>query len=103
MEELLEIAKKQLRMQKIISGLLAVMVIVLLIGGGALVGHMSRMAAAMENVAEAVQEIDVDSINDAVEQTQKMLESVDDFSSAVDEMTTKVEDFGNWFTQLLGG
>ncbi len=34
MEEMLEVMKKQLKMQKLISGLLAVMLVILLIAGG---------------------------------------------------------------------
>lgn len=103
MEELLEVTKKQLFMQKVISGCLAVMVIVLLVGGGILVGHMNRMAAAMEEVAQKVDEIDVESINGTIEETKKLLESVDDFSGAVDDMTEKVNDLGGWLSGLLGG
>lgn len=106
-EEVLELLKKQLWMQKVISGCLAVLVVVLLIGGGILVNHMNRMAAAMEDVADKVAEIDVDSINGTIEETQKLLESVDEFSNAVDEMTEKVNDLGtdvgSWFQGILGG
>lgn len=103
MEELLEVTKKQLFMQKIISGCLAVMVVTLLIGGGILVGHMNRMAAAMEEVAQKVDEIDVETINDTIEETKKLMESVDEFSGAVDDMTEKVNDLGGWLSGLLGG
>ena len=103
MEELLEVTKKQLFMQKVISGCLAVMIVVLLVGGGILVGHMNRMAAAMEEVAQKVDEIDVESINGTIEETKKLLESVDDFSGAVDDMTEKVNDLGGWLSGLLGG
>lgn len=102
MEELIQLTKRQLKLQKIISACLAVMVVVLLAGGVVLVGNMQKMAQAMEDVAQKVQEIDVESINDTISETQKMLDSVDDFSSAVDAMTTKVEDFGSWLTALLG-
>ncbi|MBO5522188.1 MAG: hypothetical protein J5986_00710 [Roseburia sp.] len=103
MEELLELTKKQLLMQKIISACLAVMVVVLLIGGGILVGHMNRMAASMEDVAQKVEEIDMQSVNDAIEETQGLLESVDEFSMAVDGMTEKVNSLSDWFSGLLGG
>ena len=103
MEELLEVTKKQLFMQKIISGCLAVMVVTLLIGGDILVGHMNRMAAAMEEVAQKVDEIDVETINDTIEETKKLMESVDEFSGAVDDMTEQVNDLGGWLSGLLGG
>ena len=103
MEELLEVTKKQLFMQKIISGCLAVMVVVLLIGGGILVGHMNRMAEAMEDVAQKVDEIDVETINGTIEETKKLIESVDEFSGAVDDVTEKVNDLGGWLSGLLGG
>ena len=47
MEEMLEVMKKQLKMQKLISGLLAVMLVILLIAGGFFVNRMSQMTAAM--------------------------------------------------------
>ena len=47
MEEMLEVMKKQLKMQKLISGLLAVMLVILLIAGGFFVNRMSQMMAAM--------------------------------------------------------
>ena len=40
MEEMLEVMKKQLKMQKLISGLLAVMLVILLIAGGFFVNRM---------------------------------------------------------------
>ena len=43
MEEMLEVMKKQLKMQKLISGLLAVMLVILLIAGGFFVNRMSQM------------------------------------------------------------
>lgn len=103
MEELLELTKKQLFMQKIISGCLAVMVVVLLMGGGILVGHMNRMAASMEDVMQKVEEIDMQSVNETIEETQKLLKSIDEFSTAVDGMTEKVNGLSDWFSGLLGG
>lgn len=106
-DEMLEWMKKQLLMQKIISGCLALLIVILLVGGGILVSHMNRMSAAMQEVADKVEEIDIDSINGTIEETQKLLESVDEFSDAVDEMTDKVNDFGmdmgSWFQGILGG
>ena len=50
MEEMLEVMKKQLKMQKLISGLLAVMLVILLIAGGFFVNRMSQMTAAMSEI-----------------------------------------------------
>ena len=52
MEEMLEVMKKQLKMQKLISGLLAVMLVILLIAGGFFVNRMSQMTAAMGEAAD---------------------------------------------------
>ena len=52
MEEMLEVMKKQLKMQKLISGLLAVMLVILLIAGGFFVNRMSQMTAAMSEAAD---------------------------------------------------
>lgn len=66
MEEMLEVMKKQLKMQKLISGLLAVMLVILLIAGGFFVNRMSQMTAAMSEAADKLQQVDVDGINDAI-------------------------------------
>ena len=79
MEELLEVTRKQLKMQKIISLSLAVMVAALLIGGGILAGHMNRMAGAIEQMSQKVESIDIDSLNGTIQEMENMLESVDAF------------------------
>lgn len=71
MEEMLEVMKKQLKMQKLISGLLAVMLVILLIAGGFFVNRMSQMTAAMSEAADKLQQVDVDGINDATERRRK--------------------------------
>ena len=63
MEEMLEVMKKQLKMQKLISGLLAVMLVILLIAGGFFVNRMSQMTAAMSEAADKLQQVDVDAGN----------------------------------------
>ena len=99
MEEMLEVMKKQLKMQKLISGLLAVM---LLIAGGFFVNRMSQMMAAMSEAADKLQQVDVDGINDAIGTTQEMLESAGELSDAVDSVTLKVKEFNDWMSGLFG-
>ena len=98
MEEMLEVMKKQLKMQKLISGLLAV----LLIAGGFFVNRMSQMTAAMSEAADKLQQVDVDGINDAIGTTQEMLESAGELSDAVDSVTLKVKEFNDWMSGLFG-
>lgn len=102
MEELLELTKKQLRYQKIISAFLAVIAATLLIGGGLMVRNMSGMTIAVEEAAAKIGEIDVDGINDTISSTNEMMDSVEKFSDAVDDMTSKVQDFDSWVSGLFG-
>ena len=97
MEEMLEVMKKQLKMQKLISGLL-----ILLIAGGFFVNRMSQMMAAMSEAADKLQQVDVDGINDAIGTTQEMLESAGELSDAVDSVTLKVKEFNDWMSGLFG-
>lgn len=100
MEELLEVTRKQLKMQKLISLCLAVMVAALLIGGGILIGHMNRMAGAIEQMSQKVESIDIDSLNGTIQEMENMMESVDAFSEAVDQMTGQVEEFSAWLSGI---
>ena len=100
MEELLEVTRKQLKMQKIISLCLAVMVAALLIGGGILAGHMNRIAGAIEQMSQKVESIDIDSLNGTIQEMENMLESVDAFSEAVDQMTGQVEEVSSWLSGI---
>lgn len=102
MEELLEITKKQLRFQKIITGCLALIIVMLLAAGVMFTSRMNQMAAAMNDAVEKLQEIDVEGINDAISGTQEMMESVDQFSQAVDGVTEKVQEFDTWFSGIFG-
>lgn len=102
MDELLELTKKQLRFQKIITGLLAFIIVMLLAAGVMLANQMNRMSVAMNEAVEKLEEIDVEAINDTISGTQEMLESVDEFSNAVDEMTTHVQEFDGWLSGLFG-
>ncbi len=102
MEELLELTKKQLRFQKIITGCLAVMIVMLLAAGVMLAGQMRQMSVAMNEVTEKLEQIDVNAINDTISGTQEMLESIDEFSVAIDEMTAHVQEFDDWVSGLFG-
>ena len=66
MEELTELAKKQLRFQKSITGLLAALLVAVLAIGISFVGQVKQMSTAIKSSAERVQEIDVDAINQTV-------------------------------------
>lgn len=102
MDELIELTKKQLRFQKIISLCLAVVIVLMLVAGVMAAGYVSRMTQTLESAVEKLQEIDVDGINDAISGTQEMMESVDEFSAAVDGVTEKVHDLGDWVGGLFG-
>lgn len=102
MEELLEMTRKQLRFQKIISALLAVIIVMLLVAGTMFARQMNQMTTAMNEAVEKLQDIDVEGINDAISSTQAMLESVDEFSAAVDQVTERVKDFDTWMSGIFG-
>lgn len=102
MEELLEVTRKQLRFQKIISALLAVIIVMLLAAGVMFVRQMNQMTTAMNEAVEKLQDIDVEGINDAISSTQEMLESVDEFSATVDQVTERVQDFDTWMSGIFG-
>lgn len=102
MEELLELTKKQLRFQKIITGLLTLIIVMLLAAGVMLVNQMNEMSVAMNEAVEKLQEIDFEAINDTIYGTQEMMESIDEFSEAIDEMTTHVQEFDGWMSGLFG-
>lgn len=102
MEELLELTKKQLRFQKIITGLLALIIVMLLAAGGVLVNQMNRMSVAMNEAVEKLEDIDIEAINDTISGTQEMMQSIEEFQEAVDEMTTHVQEFDGWLSGLFG-
>ena len=102
MEELTELAKKQLRFQKSITGLLAALLVAVLAIGISFVGQVKQMSTAIKSSAERLQEIDVDAINQTVSGTQELLESVDQLSAAIDQVTVSVEEFHNWIDGLFG-
>lgn len=103
MEELLEVTKKQLKLQKIISGCLAIMIVLMLAAGVMAVSYVNRMTVSMENALSKIEEIDVEGINDTISSTQDMMQSVEEFSGAVDDVTAKVQEFNNWMSGLLIG
>ena len=99
MEELL---KKQLRFQKIITGCLVIIIVMLLAAGVGMAQRMNEMTVAMEEAVEKIQNIDIEGINDAIKSTNEMLESVDELSAAVDSVTENVKEFDNWFRGIFG-
>lgn len=103
MEELLEVTKRQLKFQKIISGCLAIMIVLMLAAGVMAVSYVNRMTVSMENALSKIEEIDVEGINDTISSTQDMMQSVEEFSGAVDDVTAKVQEFNNWMSGLLIG
>lgn len=103
MEELLEVTKKQLKFQKIISGCLAIMIVLMLAAGVMAVSYVNLMTVSMENALSKIEEIDVEGINDTISSTQDMMQSVEEFSGAVDDVTAKVQEFNNWMSGLLIG
>ena len=102
MEELLEVNKKQLLFQKIIAGCLVAFVVIQLTVGVIFIGQVKQMTAALNDASEKLQEIDVDGINDAISSTGEMMDSVDEFSAAVDEVTERVKDFDSWMSGIFG-
>ncbi|MBO5070475.1 MAG: hypothetical protein J6C37_08955 [Roseburia sp.] len=101
MEELLELTRKQLKIQKFISFCLAVMVILLLVVGVSAMKYVGRMTVAVEDAMVTIQELDMESINDSIQTSQEMLGSVEEFSAAVDEVTDTMHQFNDWFSGLF--
>ena len=102
MDELLEIAKKKLFFQKLISALLAVIIVMLLAAGAMFANQIKQISGAVNDAVDKLQEIDVSGIEEAISGTQKMLESVDEFSSSVDKVTERVRDFDAWMSGIFG-
>ncbi len=102
MEELLELTKKQLRFQKIITAFLAFIIVMLLAAGVMLVNQMNRMSVAMNEAVEKLEQIDIEAINDTISGTQEMMQSIEEFQGAVDDMTSHVQEFDGWLSGLFG-
>ena len=102
MEELLELTKKQLCFQKIITAFLAFIIVMLLAAGVMLVNQMNRMSVAMNKAVEKLEQIDIEAINDTISGTQEMMQSIEEFQGAVDDMTSHVQEFDGWLSGLFG-
>lgn len=102
MEELLEVTRKQLRFQKIITGCLVLIIVMLLAAGRVMADKVNQMNTVMQEAMEKIDSIDVDGINDAIDSTNRMLESADEFAQAVDSVTGKVQEFNSWFSGIFG-
>lgn len=97
MEELL---KKQVLFQKIMIGLLTVLVITLLSLVVILTNYVGKMTASMEQAVEKIEQIDTDAINETISTTQGLLNNVDDLSKAIEDVTGRVEEFDTWMNGL---
>ena len=102
MEELRELSKRQLRVQQFIAACLAAIVVMLFVAGATFVKQMNRLTTALDDATAKLQEIDIESINSTIEGTQQMMESVNEFSAAVDDVTGRVKDFDDWLAGLFG-
>ena len=51
-------------------------------------------------MSQKVESIDIDSLNGTIQEMENMLESVDAFSEAVDQMTGQVEEFSSWLSGI---
>lgn len=102
MEELLKINKKQLLVQRIIAGCLIFIVVMMLAAGVMFTSQMKQMSAALDEAMAIVEQIDVEAINDSITQTQEMMQSVNEFSAAVDGVTEKVQELDTWVSGFLG-
>lgn len=102
MEELLAVTKKQLRFQKIITALLLLIIVMFISAGAVVANKVNQVTTAMTEALEQLQEIDVEGINDSISQTEEMLQSVDDFSAAVDDVTESMQEFNSWFSGMFG-
>lgn len=60
------------------------------------------MTTALNDASEKIQQIDVEGINDAISSTDAMMDSVDEFSAAVDTVTDRVKDFDGWMDGIFG-
>ncbi len=102
MEDLLQETRKQLKIQKIITGLLAVLVAVMFAIMAMLAGSLQQMSSVLDETAAKIEEIDIDGINNTVSTTQNLLESVDELSDAIDGVTGRVKDFDGLMSGLFG-
>lgn len=102
MEELLELTKKQIRIQKIITALLAIILVMLLMAGVILVNQINKMSDAMDEAIQKIEEIDTDAMNDMIYETQELIESTDEYVSSMNEMIEQMEIFDSWLDSAFG-
>lgn len=101
MDEFIELSRRQLRMQKLIALLLAALLVLLLAGGLFAAKELRRMSENVNAAMEQLQKIDVERINETVSGTQDMMQSVEDFSAAVDSVTERVKDLDDWIAGIF--
>lgn len=102
MEELLELTKKQLRIQKIISALLAIIIAMLLAAGILLADRINKMSVAMDEAVQKIEEIDTDAMNDMVYEMQELIESTDEYVSSMNDTIERMEIFDSWLDSAFG-
>lgn len=102
MEELLELTKKQLRIQKIISALLAIIIVMLLAAGILLTDRINKMSVAMDEAVQKIEEIDTDAMNDMVYEMQELIESTDAYVSSMNDTIERMETFDSWLESAFG-
>lgn len=102
MEELLELTKKQLRVQKVLTTLLACIVVLLLAAGAVLADRMNQMSVVLDEVVEKVETVDVNAMNDMIYQTQELIESTDTCVSSMNESLEKMRTFQSWLDGVFG-
>lgn len=102
MEELLELTKKQLRIQKIITALLTIIVVMLLAAGVILVNQVDKMSAALDKAVQKIEEIDTDAMNDMIYEMQELIESTDEYVSSMNDTIEWMETFNSWLDSAFG-
>ncbi len=102
MEELIELNKKQLRMQKIIALLLALLLLALAAGGMAAAKEIREVSAELTAAVERFGQIDVEGINETLSGTQEMMQSMNEFTDAIDSVTERVRDLDDWLGGMFG-
>lgn len=102
MEELIELNRRRLRVQKLTALLLAVLLAVLLAGGMMARKELRQMSERVSSAMERLEQIDVERINETLSGTQEMMESVSEFTDAVDSVTQRVRDLDDWIGGMFG-
>ncbi len=102
MEELIELNRRQLRVQKLTALLLAVLLAVLLLGGMTAAKELRQMSEYVNSAMERLEQIDVERMNETLSGTQEMMQSVSEFTDAVDSVTQRVRDLDDWIGGMFG-